>query len=1387
MTTLLDTLTSYVPALITRRLAAAPSSLTAPLAERFPAAVLFADISGFTALTERLAQRGLPGVEELSRLLNDYFGQLIALITEHGGDVVKFAGDALLAVWLAEDSLPTATLQAAQCGLAVQAKLHNYATAEGVSLSMRLGIGAGEVSVVHVGGVFERWEFVLGGAPIVQVSLAEGHAQPGEVILSPEAWNLVQDRVAVERRKAADGTEAVRLNGVHAPSPLHVTVHPFLDTRAEPALRAYIPSAILARVAAGQTVYLSELRRVTVLFINLPGFGQNTELERAQTVMRALQTALYHYEGSINKLNVDDKGVTLVAAYGLPPLAHEDDATRGTLAALEAHAKLSELDVRHAIGVTTGRAFCGAVGGEARREYTLIGDVVNLSARLMQAAGRALAAGGQSPGAEGFAPLLCDEATFQSAQARVAFETLPPVAVKGKAEPVAIHRPLREKKVVEQSQTEMVGRAQERTALSEAMQALRRGETAGAVVIEGEAGLGKSRLVDAAQRQAQALGLPVLIGAGDAFEKSTPYYAWRAIFTQLLDLSLFTTPKDKRQFILDLLEDQPEMRERAPLLDLVLALEWDDNEFTAQMPPQVRADNRRDLLLQFLKDSARRSPRVLIIEDAHWLDSASWALAYETSRSVEGMLMVLATRPLSEPVPHEYTRLRERPTTTHLRLEPLPAEDIQMLVCQRLGLDTSRSVALPEPVAALIREKAEGNPFFTEELAYALRDAGVLQIVNGECQVASGVDWRAITFPDTVQGVVAGRIDRLTPQQQLTLKVASVVGRVFALRVLRDIHPIEADKSRLTDYLTAMDSLDITLLDTPEPDLAYLFKHVITQEVAYNLMLFSQRRDLHRAVAEWYEQTFAADLSPYYPFLAHHWSRAEDLPRAIDYLEKSGEQALNNYANQEAVRFLTEALSLEARSEPRLSPIRRAHWERMLGEGCMGLGQLTEARTHFERALALQGRLIPSGQVRLALTLGGLVLEQFLYRVLPGVFLKPPKESGPDGRGALIDAVLAHEHAAEIYIFLQIPNTLLLVGHAALQTVNLAERAGPSPELARAYATISIAAGINAMHALADYYGRLALETARHVQSLSAQNWVLFITGIYRMGLGQWAGVQEAFDQSLALCERLGDQYRWAQTKSNMAHMLYYRGEFAQSLGIAEELHSAARRSNDPRPLAWALYTLAENCLRLGRFDEAVNYLERCLPLYATSPDRLTEPLPYGLLAMAHLRRGELELARQAADRAAELITGIPSPVFVLCESHAGIVETRLALWERALTDGQPRFAARALQSRARQACHALQTFARTYTFCQPRMWLLQGEYERLAGHVPKALRAWQKGLTTAESLRMSYDEGLAHYFLGCYVAGADRERHLRQAVEILERLGAVYDLERARAALHSA
>ncbi|MCB0163808.1 MAG: adenylate/guanylate cyclase domain-containing protein, partial [Anaerolineae bacterium] len=393
---LTKTMASYVPWLISRRIAADSTPIDHPRTERLPAAVLFADISGFTALTERLAQQGPAGAEELTRILNDYFGHLIEIIASHGGDVVKFAGDALIALFPAFDDadqpqpalLPQATRLAAQCSLTAQQHLNHYQATEGIRLSLKLAIGAGEVITMHLGGVFDRWEFLVTGDPLVQVGQAEGHAQPGEIAISPQAWPLMAD---VATGRAIAGTAAaksttvtgpvIRLTGLRqliSPTALEAVT---LSTGMAAALRCYIPGAIRARLAANQSGWIAELRRVTVLFVNLPDLNYAIDLAQAQQIIRALQDDLYRYEGSLNKLSVDDKGVTLVAALGLPPFAHEDDADRGIQVALAMQRTLSHQGLRGGIGVTTGRAFCGSVGNEWRREYTMIGDVVNLSAR----------------------------------------------------------------------------------------------------------------------------------------------------------------------------------------------------------------------------------------------------------------------------------------------------------------------------------------------------------------------------------------------------------------------------------------------------------------------------------------------------------------------------------------------------------------------------------------------------------------------------------------------------------------------------------------------------------------------------------------------------------------------------------------------------------------------------------------------------------------------------------------------------------------------------------------------------------------------------------------------------------------------------------------------
>jgi class 3 adenylate cyclase/tetratricopeptide (TPR) repeat protein len=1349
-----ELLRSYIPGLLASRFGARPMSQDGPGVERFSAAVLFADISGFTPLAERLARRGPAGAEALSTLLNAYFAKLTALIGEHGGEVLTFAGDGLLAVWPAahnNQSLATVTCDAGRCALAVQSALGGYQTHDGLRLLLRIGVGAGEVMALRVGGVGGRWQLLLSGAPVVQGGLAEQQAARGEVVLSPQAWELAHDgctgerlaeggvrlttaMVAVERRAQARGTQQL----------------------SDDVVQAYVPDVVGARLAAGQAEWLAELRHITAVFVNLLDVDPAAVglLEPVQLVMAAIQPILQRYEGSLKQVVVDDKGLTLIAVFGLPLLAHEDDPARATRAALEVQADLGGLGLGSAIGLATGRAFCGAVGSDVHREYDVIGEVMNLAARLMQAAG-----GG----------ILCDAATYQAAQARLRFQALPTILVKGKADPVVVYRPVEPARTVDGPAT-VLGRTGERTMLTERLEALREG-TGGLVVIDGEPGIGKSRLLADLLQRAQARGLRSLTGAGDAIERTTPYHAWRNIFAQLMGVVDVDDIEERRSRVLARVQADPEMTRLAPLLNSVLPLDLPDNELTVQLTGEVRADNTRQLLVRLLQATATgpggsASPLLLVLDDAHWFDSASWALTRQVLAQVGPLLVVLATRPLMEPLPDDYRLLRQDPATERLQLKPLSPHDVATLVCDRLGVRR-----LPEPVADLIEERAQGNPFFSEELAYALRDTGLIRIIDGVCTIAPGAGaLSTVSLPETVQGLVAARIDRLAPGQELTLKVASVIGRLFGFRILCDVHPIELDTSVLGGFLDDLARQDFTVLDTPEPDLAYLFKHVVTQEVAYSLLLYAQRRQLHRAVAEWYERTQAEDLASLYPLLAYHWGRAEEPVKTLAYLELAGEQALRVGAYQEAVDVLTDAVSLAGTTQPPPAVLRQARWHRQLGDAYMGLGRLPESRHHADQAVALLDTPVPATPLRLLGDLSRQALQQSFHQIRPA----RPIRGAPAARSSALEAIRAFERLAFLNYYANARGPGI---SAVLHAVNLAERAGPSPELARAYASMSVAAGVVQLHTLARSYTRKALEIARAEHDLPALAFVLVATSTYHSTVGNWTTAREGLLEGLGIAERLGDQRRWGELAAGLAVVMYFQGEFDRLADWEAEMDRMARPADDPQRQAHVILARIWHLMPQGRTDLGVKELQEATRLLAGRGSRTDEIIIYGVLALAHWRRQEEAQARWAAQRAASLIAqSRPTAAYIL-EGYAGVTEVYLGLWMA----GDPTAARPAQEARA-----ALRRFARTFRAARPRAWLYEGLTAHHVGRTRQAVAAWNKSLNAAERLGMPYEQGRAHYELGRHLPPGHpgRQAHLRRAGELFADIGASYELTHAQAAM---
>lgn len=689
----------------------------------------------------------------------------------------------------------------------------------------------------------------------------------------------------------------------------------------------------------------------------------------------------------------------------------------------------------------------------------------------------------------------------------------------------------------------------------------------------------------------------------------------------------------------------------------------------------------------------------------------------------------------------------------------------------------------------------------TKELAYALRDAGLLVVADGGCHVPPGAgDLTQLDFPDTVEGVVTSRIDRLTPSQQLTLKVASIIGRVFKLRTLSDVHPMGGDLVRLRDDLDTLRRLDITPLESAEPEPTYLFRHIITQEVAYSLMLFAQRRQLHRAIAGWYEREHAGDRSPVYALLAHHWrngvgdplAEPEVTAKAIEYLDKAGEQAAHSYANLEAIRFFTDALHLHAAQEPPAGERRpqtaaqrqRARWEQQLGESYFRLGNAASAREHLHRCVALLGHPVAGSPRTLPLRVVGAVVRQVAHRLSPRRFVGV---ASADARPRLAEAGHAHGLLALVSFIAQ---QQLSSVHAWVQALNLSEAGGPSPELAYNYAGVGVLIGLAGQQRLAARYLERGLTMAEQLNDRWSLARVWYSKGWNRIGEADWPNAGHAFREALTLYEGMGDR-RWCDTAHMMlANIDLMRGRFAESLPQYRAALEAARTRGDVQSQAWAAIGAATADLRLGDLDAVTDGLRAMRAALGAGFEPLADPaseiLAHGVEALGHAWRGERGVAAAAAERAGAIISQSPLLAYYVIPGYSMIAEVSLELWETS-PDGTERDH---LARVANQARLALRKAARVYQLAQPHVWLWQGLCDWLLARKPaKAHKAWRKSLAAAQRLDMAYEEGVAHYQIGRHLAARDpaRREHLQRAAEIFAQLDAVRDRARAETALADA
>jgi class 3 adenylate cyclase len=705
----------------------------------------------------------------------------------------------------------------------------------------------------------------------------------------------------------------------------------------------------MAKIETGGSAPIADERKlVTIVFTDVSGFtalSEKLDPEKVRELINAcfdwLVPIVQKYGGIIDKFIGDE----IMALFGAP-IAHEDDAERGLRAALEMmdaiaafnHANGIELGL-HA-GINTGLVVAGQIGGHDRRDYSVMGDAVNLAARLEDASS--------------VGEIFVGPATHRLTKQLFDFESVAPLTLKGKEAPVEVHRLLGTKTVpkssrgIEGLRAPLVGRDEQLKEIRCALADLGNGQGS-MLAILGEAGLGKSRLI----AETRAL-LPVRVtwaeGRALSYTAGMSYWLARAILLNLLSAK---AEGDTAAALRNSLDGQAASY---PFLARLLELPMDaaaEEQMKFLSSEALRA-RMLEAFRRYVCARAAREPLVLVWEDLHWCDPSSWEVLetlFPLCNDVP-LLMLCVSRLEDSRVAEMLQEDNGKCIRRTIRLSPLSRKESDVLVQQLLKIED-----VPDRLRELILNRAEGNPFFVEELVRSLIDTGVIVLQEGRATAAHEI--QAVEIPETLQGVLAARIDRLPVESKQALQHAAVIGRIFQQRVLAYIYeekarprlPASLGELQRREFIQSREqgASETAGLERDE----YIFKHAIIHDVAYASMLLARRKELHQQIAEAIETLFPGRIDELSATLGYHFERAEVTERAIFYLGRAAERAKATFANAEAISSYESAIRLIARAGEEQFRQHAARLNEGLGDVLTLAGRHDDARTAFARALNL--------------------------------------------------------------------------------------------------------------------------------------------------------------------------------------------------------------------------------------------------------------------------------------------------------------------------------------------------------------------------------------------------------------------------------------------------
>ena len=977
-------------------------------------------------------------------------------------------------------------------------------------------------------------------------------------------------------------------------------------------LQSYIPKHLADKIRSSGQIE-GERRQVTVVFADISGFTAMSERLDAEEVasfandcLKELVDCVYQHEGLVDKFIGD----CIMAVFGAP-IAFEDDAERALRSALAMRERLEVLNRRWIdklkeplglhIGVNSGTVIAGNVGNDLRMSYTVMGDTVNVASRLESTAER-----GQ---------IFVSQSTYRLALGAFNFRALDPVRLKGKSEPLAVYELLgvkiRPDKVrgLEGLSSSLVGRDWEYKALTRAIGAARRSHSS-ITLIYGDAGVGKSRLI-AEVRASESESTTWIEGRCFSSSQTLSYGPFLDLLGRHIGIADEQDTEEQQTALrLYVATHFPSEADVYPVLAQLFAFPLGREE--TELLKELKGDAFRARLFaiieQFLLSLAKDQPVVLLIEDLHWADQSSIdLLAHIIPLLEQGRLAIIGiSRSRSEPkglwdkLTPVLEQYRER--LIEVSLQPLPVQASRTLIEELLG-----GKQLPEPLAAELLDKAEGNPFFLEEVLRSLIERGALVRIGEQWTVTPLAG--TLRVPDTLQAVLLSRLDRLSEELKQVVQKAAVIGRVFLYRVLEKV---TAGESSLDPQISTLEASDLVHERSRLPEVEYVFKHALTQEVAYQTLLAPARKGLHKKVGDAMESLFQDRLEEFAGVLAYHYFSAESWEKALAYSIRSGDAALRVCAYPEA----------------------RGHYSRVLES----LTHLGDDPKYLRETIDVTIKLV-------------------------GASLQA--ESPEKNLARLIDA---EKIAEQLQDAVRLARVQLWIGRAHYYGGKLKEAVGYFQRVLSIAPTL----GDPELTALPPaVIGRVLFMQGRFKESLHLLNQAIPILqstksrhemlfaymyrGAVRTCLGHYAAGMSDLNGALEIARSGGDQNAEAMAHSGLAIVQMIAGEYADGIASAHKALAVAEKSGD------AMFRYSTNCfIAWGTFG--LGNPQEARPYWAAAAEA-AKPLGGRLLLAEWFAAIEAESLVEAGDPAAGL--GRAKEALALAQSTGSIIGEALA--ERAI------------------------------------------------------------------------------------------------------------------------